>query len=99
MKKDFEEKSASINGFAGKNAYGLLMHGLTENMAELTEHFIGTLLDPKMPSKHLNHEKQLTIRALENHKEDPVKHCFREAQKLFFNTHPYALNPIGTLVS
>lgn len=99
LKKDFEEKSASINGFSGKNAYGLLMHGLTENMAELTEHFIGTLLDPKMPSKHLNHEKQLTIRALENHKEDPVKHCFREAQKLFFNTHPYALNPIGTLES
>ena len=99
LKKDFEEKSASLNGFAGKNAYGLLMHGLTENMPELTEHFIGSLLDPKMPSKHLNHERQLTIRALENHKEDPVKHCFREAQRLFFTTHPYALNPIGSIES
>jgi zinc protease len=99
LKKDFEEKSASINGFAGKNAYGIFMHGLTENMAELTEHFIGSLLNPTMPIKHLNHEKQLTIRALENHKEDPVKHCFKEAQKLFFNTHPYALNSIGTIES
>ena len=99
LKKDFEEKSASINGFAGKNAYGILMHGLSENVSELSSHFIGSLIDPKMPSKHLNHERQLTIRALENHKEDPVKHCFREAQKLFFTTHPYALNQIGTIES
>lgn len=99
LKKDFEEKSASINGFGGKNAYGILMHGLSENVSDLTTHFIGCLLDSTMPAKHLNHEKQLTIRALENHKEDPVKQCFREAQKMFFTTHPYALNQIGTIES
>lgn len=99
LKKDFEEKSASINGFSGKNAYGILMHGLSENLADLTAHFTGCLLDSKMATKHLNHEKQLTVRALENQKEDPVKHCFREANQLFFNKHPYALNPIGTIGS
>jgi zinc protease len=99
LKKDFEERSASINGFAGKNAYGLLMHGLSENVSDLTNHFVGCLLNSNMPEKHFKHERQLTIRALENHKEDPVKHCFREAQRLFFNTHPYALNPIGTVES
>jgi zinc protease len=97
LRLDFEEKSASINGFSGKNAYGLLMHGLSENFTELTEHFIGSLTAPKMPTKYLNHERQLTIRALENHQEDPVKHCFKEAQKLFFTTHPYSLNSLGTI--
>ena len=96
LKKEFEEKSASIHGFSGKNAYGLLLHGLSENLSELSGHFIGSLLDPKMPTKHLNHEKKLTLRALENYKEDPVKQCFKEAQKLFFTTHPYSLSQIGT---
>jgi zinc protease len=99
LKNDLEEKSASINGFAGKNAYGLLMHGLSDNLSELSAHFVGCLTDSKIPQKHLNHEKQLTLRAIENHKEDPVKHCFREAHRLFFTTHPYALNPIGTIKS
>ncbi|MDO9184047.1 MAG: pitrilysin family protein [Bacteriovorax sp.] len=96
IKQTLEEKSSSINGFSGKNAYGLLMHGLTENLHDLFPHFAGALTHADMPIKYLKHEKQLAGRALTNQKEDPVKHCFKEAQKLFFGNHPYALNPIGS---
>ncbi|MFA6237015.1 MAG: pitrilysin family protein [Bacteriovorax sp.] len=96
IKLALEEASSSLSGFSGKNAYGLLMHGLTANMQDLFPHFSGALLHPDMPLKYLKHEKQLALRSLTNQKEDPVKHCFKEAQKLFFGTHPYALNPIGT---
>ncbi|MBC7428449.1 MAG: insulinase family protein [Bacteriovorax sp.] len=96
IKKSLEEKSASISGFSGKNAYGLLMHGLSENFQELFTHFSGAFISPDMPAKYLNHEKQFSLRGLVNQKEDPVKQCFKEAQRLFFDKHPYALNPIGT---
>lgn len=99
IKQALEEKSSSINGFSGKNAYGLLMHGLSESIHDLAPHFIGALISPDMPLKYIKHEKQLAARALANQKEDPVKHCFKEAQRLFFNTHPYSLSPIGTDVS
>ncbi len=96
IKQELEEKSSNINGFAGKNAYGLLVHGLSEHFLSLLKHFSGALLKPDMPQKYLNHEKQLSLRSLVNQKQDPVKQCFKEAQKLFFGTHPYALNPLGT---
>lgn len=96
IKLDLEEKSSSINGFSGKNAYGLLMHGLTENLQDLFAHFSGAFIKPDMPLKYFKHEKQLALRALANQKEDPVKQCFKAAQQLFFGNHPYALNPIGT---
>ncbi|MGZ3787086.1 MAG: M16 family metallopeptidase [Bacteriovorax sp.] len=96
IKLSLEEKSSSIGGFSGKNAYGLLMHGLSENLQDLFPHFQGALISPDMPIKYLKHEKQLAIRALANQKEDPVKQCFKVAQNLFFGSHPYALNPIGT---
>lgn len=96
IKKALEERSSSISGFAGKNAYGLLMHGLSDNLQELFPYFSGALISPDMPQKYLNHEKQLSNRALLNQKEDPVKQCFKLAQKLFFDKHPYSLNPIGT---
>ncbi|MBC7713618.1 MAG: insulinase family protein [Rhizobacter sp.] len=96
IKKSLEEKSASISGFSGKNAYGLLMHGLSENFQELFTHFTGAFISPDMPAKYLSHEKQFSLRGLVNQKEDPVKQCFKEAQRLFFDKHPYALNPIGT---
>jgi zinc protease len=96
IKKDLEEKSSNINGFSGKNAYGLLVHGLSDHFLSLLPHFAGSLLAPDMPQKYLTHEKQLSMRTLINQKEDPVKQCFKMAQKLFFGTHPYALSPIGT---
>ena len=96
IKKDLEEKSASLSGFSGKNAYGLLMHGLSENFTELADHFYGALVIPDMPIKFLNQEKQFAQRALVNQKEDPVKQCFKIAQHLFFDTHPYGLGPLGT---
>ncbi len=96
IKKSLEEKSSSISGFSGKNAYGLLMHGLSDNFQDLFPHFEGAFTSPDMPTKFLTHEKQLAQRALLNQKEDPVKQCFKEVQKLFFGTHPYSLSPIGT---
>lgn len=99
IKQELEEKSSSIGGFSGKNAYGLLMHGLSENLKDLVPHFSGALTHPDIPQKYLKHEKQLASRALINQKEDPVKNCFKEAQKLFFGNHPYALSPIGTVNS
>lgn len=99
IKLTFEEKSSSISGFSGKNAYGLLMHGLSENIKDLFPHFAGSLLRPDMPQKFLSHEKQMALRALTNQKEDPVKQCFKEIQQLIFNKHPYALNPIGSSAS
>lgn len=72
------------------------MHGLSDNFQDLFPHFEGAFTSPDMPTKFLTHEKQLAQRALLNQKEDPVKQCFKEVQKLFFGTHPYALSPIGT---
>lgn len=99
IKKTLEEKSSSLSAFSGKNSYGLLMHGLSENFQELTPFFYGALISPDLPMKYLKHEKQLTLRALASQKEDPVKTCFKEVQNLFFNKHPYSLNPAGTPLS
>lgn len=96
IRQDLEEKSSGLSGFSGKNAYGLLMHGLSEHFHPLSAHLIGSFLEPTFANKVLSHEKQLVLRSLISQKEDPVKQCFKEAQKLFFGEHPYALHQQGT---
>ncbi len=96
LKNDLENKSAYLNGFSGKNAYGLTLHGLTENFEDLIEHSMLSFLQPQVPTKYLSLEKQLVKRALENQKEDPVKQCFKAFNKIIFNKHPYSLDLIGT---
>lgn len=96
LKEDLEDKSADISGFAGKNAYGMTMHGQTEHATELFNHFLGSLLTPTMSSKFLAHDKTLTLRSLEAQKEDPIKHLFSSVNNLMFNKHPYSMNSLGT---
>lgn len=95
LKDDLENKSASLTSFAGKNAHGLNLHGQTEHFESLAAHFCGTLLNPTFPTKHINLEKQLTLRSIEAQKEDPVRTCFKKASEVFFKNHPYSLSLLG----
>jgi zinc protease len=95
LKGDLEIKSAYLNGFSGKNAYGLTLHGLSDNFMELNDHFFGTLLKPTIPTTYLNVEKELIKRTLHNHKQDPVKQCFQALNQMVFKNHPYSKSIIG----
>ncbi len=96
LKQYLETHSAYLNGFSGKNAYGLTLHGLTSDFNELTQHFFKTLLEPTFPPTFLKFEKELIKRSIHLQKEDPVKHCFKKFTGLVFPKHPYAMGTMGT---
>lgn len=99
LKYDLELKSSYLNGFSGKNAYGLTLHGQSEHFNELLNHFEKTLLTPSFPNNYLKLEKEFVKRTLENQKEDPVKQCFKTNNRLIFGDHPYSMDTIGSLKS
>ncbi len=96
LRLDIENKSAQLGGFAGKNAYGLMLHGQSDHTDELLKHFFGCLLTPSMSSSFIKHEKELIYRSFENQEKDPVKLCFKRYNELIFGTHPYSMTSIGT---
>ncbi|HXH30934.1 MAG TPA: pitrilysin family protein [Bacteriovoracaceae bacterium] len=96
LKNELESLSSSLNGFSGKNAYGLTLHGQSKDFNRLTEHFFGTLKSPEIPKKFFEHERKVILRALDNQKEDPTKQAFKAFYKLVFNQHPYSLDLAGT---
>lgn len=95
LKNDLEKKSAYLHGFSGKNAYGLNLHGLSEHFDHLVKHFAGCLFEPAFPNHQLAIEKELVKRQLLIQKEDPVKICFSNLNKLVFNKHPYSMDLVG----
>jgi zinc protease len=96
LKAELEDLTASFFGFAGKNAYGLNLHGQSEHFKILASHFFESLLSPKLENRFLKHEKELTFRTLENLEEDPIRICFQHINELFFNQHPYRRNILGS---
>lgn len=99
LKNELESLSSSLNGFSGKNAYGLTLHGQSKDFDRLGEHFFGTFYSPEIPGKFFNHEKKVILRALDNQKEDPMKQAFKSFYKMVFNDHAYSLDLAGTPTS
>ncbi len=96
LKLRLENYSASMSGFSGKNAYGLTMHCLTDNLDQLFNDFFDTLFSPSLESKYLKLEKEIVSRYLEQIKIDPIKQCFKTFQKNLFHGHGYAQDIMGT---
>lgn len=96
LKNELEAMSSSLNGFSGKNAYGLTMHGQTRDFERLSSHFFGTFFTPEVPKKFFDHEKKVILRALDNQKEDAMKQAFKTFYKMVFNGHPYSLDLAGS---
>jgi zinc protease len=96
LKNFLENTSTTLNGFSGRNAYGLNMHGISENFASLVEHFFSSLLKPSFEQKDFKLEKEMTIRALHNLQKDPVKRLFEQVNLTMFNQHAYAMSLLGS---
>jgi zinc protease len=96
LKNELENLSSSLNGFSGKNAYGLTLHGQSKDYEKLSTHFFGTLFTPEIPKKFFDHEKKVILRALDNQKEDATKQAFKAFYKMVFSQHAYSLDLAGT---
>ena len=70
-KKQIEKLAASLNGFAGKNAYGLTAHGQTKDFEEILEHFKGSLVNANFSKEVLDNELQIADRYLDAFEKDP----------------------------
>jgi zinc protease len=96
LNEDLETNSAALNSFSGKNAYGITMHAQSEHFSRMCQHFTGSLLTPTFASSVVKHDKEMSLRTIKSHQENPVKFCFKEASDIFFHKHPYAMPIIGT---
>ncbi len=96
LKNELEAMSSSLNGFSGKNACGLTLHGQSKDYDRLSSHFFGTLFNPEIPKKFFDHEKKIILRALDNQKEDAMKQAFKSFYKMVFKGHPYSLDLAGS---
>ncbi len=94
-----ENHSATFGHFSGKNAYGLTLHGQSENFDKLGDVFLKSFTSASFNTKNFNNEKKLIKRQILTNLEDPTRKCFEQVNALMFKDHPYSMGTIGNLKS
>ena len=93
--KAIEGTGSSIEGFSGKDSFGLKMSCLQELAAKNLGIFCETLKEPAFPKDQWAAEKREIWETLRSQEDSPAGTAMRGFQKLIYKDHPYQHPIVG----
>lgn len=94
--QDVENLGASLSAFSGRNSFGLMASGLSEDADRLMDIFADCLRRPSFPAAELEKQRTLQLAGIRQQREQPMFVAQETLRELLFPQHPYRFNPSGT---
>ena len=88
--------ASSLYSYSGRNTLGLVVDGLSEFEPTLTSLFEDVLVNFDVQASILEREKISILETLRSRKDSPATIAVQWFQKMIFQGHPYAIDPLGT---
>lgn len=85
-----------IEGFSGRNSFGLKAEFLSKYVDDGLELFGDVLCHPLFPEEELAKAKEDVLGALRQRKDHPGSHAFRRFEEALYPTHPLGTDVLGT---
>ncbi len=90
-----EAMGGRIEGFSGRNTFGLEANFLSEYFQEGLSLLADIALHPAFSSEELNKARPELLAALARQEDEPLSLALKEFYRLLFSPHPYGLNILG----
>jgi zinc protease len=91
-----ENLGATLDGFSGKDSFGMQFHCLTEQVDVLLDLFASALEHPVFPSEQWTSTQREILEAIKAKDDSPGGVCIRSLQEQMFGDHPYSRPTYGT---
>jgi zinc protease len=88
--------ASSLYSYSGRNTLGLVVDGLSEFESNLAGLFEDVLIDFDIQGSILEREKISIYETLRSRKDSPATIAVQWFQKMIFQGHPYAVDPLGS---
>lgn len=90
---------ATIDGFSGKDSFGLRLHCLAEQWNDVLPYFISTFKEPAIPDELWQTTINEINEQIKSEDDTPSSIAFRRFQEIVFSDHPYRFPIYGTSTS
>ena len=94
--KEIESMAGEINGFSGRNSFGVSCTILSQFFEPGLELFSDVLLNSSFPEEELEKKRTDIIAAIEQEEDQPFSFIRKNFDAFFFENHPYGMNTLGT---
>lgn len=99
LAKAVDAMAGSLQGFSGRNSFGLSAEFLARDFREGLDLFAGCMLRPSFPSDEVDKTRSLLLEDVRAQEDNPSGVAFRAFGKELFGDHPYSLDVLGTMDS
>jgi zinc protease len=89
LHKRFETLGAHVQGFSGRNSFGLKCRTLSENWEKTLSLFFETLTIPEFPEHSVAREKKKLVAEMKFLQEDPFERASAEMRQSMYGNHAY----------
>lgn len=88
--RDVESLAASIDGFTGRNSFGLTLDVTTQNFLPALDLFSEALLTPSFDEAEVEREKEEVLAAIERREDELAQLTYLAFFRAEYGEHPYA---------
>ncbi|MFN3504720.1 MAG: M16 family metallopeptidase [Caldimicrobium sp.] len=96
LSQKIEGLGASIQGFTGRNTFGLKALTLSPHLFTILDLFIEILLNPTFKDEEIEKARPELLSLLYQQEDQPFSLALKEFLKAFYPNHPYGLNLAGS---
>lgn len=90
-----ESLAASIDGFSGRNSFGLRGQFMARTVEEGTDLFLEVLRHPTFPDDEVEKRRRELLIALSHRDDDPASRAVEQFYETHFPNHPYGMTALG----
>jgi zinc protease len=94
--KEIESMAGGVNGFSGRNSFGVSCTILSQFFEQGLDLFSDVLINSSFPEEELAKKRADIIAAIEQEKDQPFPFIRKNFDAFFFENHPYGMDALGT---
>lgn len=93
--KEVESLGASIDGFSGRNSFGLTASGFSAVLPEIMERFVEVMSEPAFDENDVEFVREELKAERESELDDLGRYCRFKGHQLLYGKHPMGRHPLG----
>ncbi|PLX39914.1 MAG: hypothetical protein C0608_10795 [Deltaproteobacteria bacterium] len=97
--RESDRLGGHVDGFTGRNSYGIKGEFLAKHAGEGLELVSDLLLNTSIPDVELEKAKDDLLQAIKRREDNPAAKAFRAFENLLYGEHPYGHDMLGTATS
>ena len=95
--QEIDSIAGDLEGFSGRNSFGVTVEGLSQNFPQAMDLFADVLLHPSFNQQEVERARREILAEINREGDNLVKTTINLFLNTLYSEHPYKFNPLGTV--